>query len=299
MSSSSSSSSSKLSIEERLTILEGSNRELQGTNRELQDTVDYQHSVLRRLLSRDRNHTDNIDELFDMKNHHIDSISILHNARIDQRTIIRRLQQESRRDEDMIEHVQNQVEKLQERSVKDNFVSLPSSSQKKIQGKLKRDDDNDDNINNGNETGALKRRNNDPSTYDCDCSQCNGNVYPGRNNRGQVFGTDEGYYHPSKRSRLEEVNGGPPCPNPGVNISRATGRRLPPPPGRPLRPFDPRSLSNPPPPPPIRNNNDNERKLPHEYYNSPSPSPCYSPDTDYGYSPGYTESYTPYDSSSP
>ena len=266
--SSSSSSSSKLSIEERLTILEGSNRELQGTNRELQDTVDYQHSVLRRLLSRDRNHTDNIDELFDMKNHHIDSISILHNARIDQRTIIRRLQQESRRDEDMIEHVQNQVEKLQERTIKDNFVSLPSSSQKKIQGKLKRDDDND------------------------------GNVYPGRNNRGQVFGTDEGYYHPNKRSRLEEVNGGPPCPNPGVNISRATGRRLPPPPGRPLLPFDPRSLSNPPPPrPPIRNNNDNERKLPHEYYNSPSP--CYSPDTDYGYSPGYTESYTPYDSSSP
>ena len=268
--SSSSSSSSKLSIEERLTILEGSNRELQGTNRELQDTVDYQHSVLRRLLSRDRNHTDNIDELFDMKNHHIDSISILHNARIDQRTIIRRLQQESRRDEDMIEHVQNQVEKLQERSVKDNFVSLPSSSQKKIQGKLKRDDDNDDNIKNGN----------------------NGNVYPGRNNRGQVFGTDEGYYHPSKRSRLEEVNGGPPCPNPGVNISRATGRRLPPPPGRPLRPFDPRSLSNPPPPrPPIRNNNDNERKLPWDDYNSPSASPCYSPSS---YSCG-----TPYDSFSP
>ena len=144
--SSSSSSSSKLSFEERLTILEGSNRELQGTNRELQDTVDYQHSVLRRLLSGDRNHTDSIDRLFDMKNHHADSISFLHNTRINQRTDIRHLQEESRRDEDMIEHVQNQVEKLQERSVKDNFVSLPSSSQKKIQGKLKRDDDNDGNV---------------------------------------------------------------------------------------------------------------------------------------------------------
>jgi hypothetical protein len=66
----------------------------------------------------------------------------------------------------MIEHVQNQVEELQEQqehNVKDNFVSLPSSSQRKIramkiiQGTLKRDDDNDGSINNGNKTGgALK-----------------------------------------------------------------------------------------------------------------------------------------------
>mmetsp|Transcript_58905 Transcript_58905/g.65991 ORF Transcript_58905/g.65991 Transcript_58905/m.65991 type:complete len:252 (+) Transcript_58905:97-852(+) len=238
-------SSSALSIEERL-------RTLEKNNRGLQDTIDYQHIVLDRLLNYHHNQTDQIDSLHDISYGLRDTCSFLQSERVYQRNSIRRLQDESRRDEDRIDHIQNQVE---------NMVSLPSSSQQETQptapnqGRFTHGVDNDNNNNDaygGNKNGALKRP-----------------YYQDNDNELR-----------SKRSRLEEeeVNG------PLYAYSNTTTNNYPPPCRRPL-PFAPNFTLPPCLRPPTftprytkkQKQWDNNDSLQYSPSYSPPPSPAYDP----------------------
>jgi len=247
-------SSSALSIEERL-------RNLENYNRGLQDTVDYQHIVLNRLLNYHHNHTDQIDSLHDISHGLSDTCSFLQSERVYQRNSIRRLQDESRREEDRIDHIQNQVE---------NIVSLPSSSQHETQltqEKLKHGVDNNNDDYDGNKNGALKRP-----------------YYQDNDNKLR-----------SKRSRLEEEVNGPPYAYSNTKTNDY------PPPSRRNLPFAPNFTLPPCRRPPTLTPRYTKKKKHLDNIDTPqySPtSPAYNPESPpYSpYSPAYAPNSPVYDS---